>query len=90
MAAVVMAALTPDDADIDEARTWTYTVPVSPKSMREAMCVATTSLGRAGEVMDPFVKSMETLIRECDRHRPRGADGKHGDLHTPTCGCEDA
>lgn len=22
-------------------------------------------------------------------HRPVGSDGKHGDLHTPTCGCED-
>ena len=23
------------------------------------------------------------------RHRPVGSNGKHGDLHTPTCGCED-
>lgn len=22
-------------------------------------------------------------------HRPTGADGKHGTLHTETCGCED-
>jgi len=29
------------------------------------------------------------LIAEIDRQRPLGPDGKHGDLHTPTCGCED-
>lgn len=29
------------------------------------------------------------LVDEIDRHRPLGPDGKHGDLHTPTCGCED-
>jgi hypothetical protein len=28
------------------------------------------------------------LIAEIDRQRPLGPDGKHGDLHTPTCGCE--
>lgn len=22
-------------------------------------------------------------------HRPVGSNGKHGSLHTPTCGCED-
>lgn len=29
------------------------------------------------------------LINEIDVHRPLDAGGKHGDLHTPTCGCED-
>lgn len=29
------------------------------------------------------------LIWLLQRHRPIGANGKHGDLHTPTCGCED-
>jgi hypothetical protein len=29
------------------------------------------------------------LIAVLDRHRPLGPDGKHGNLHTPTCGCED-
>ena len=30
------------------------------------------------------------LIRWIDHHRPLGPDGTHGDLHTPTCGCEDS
>ncbi len=29
------------------------------------------------------------LHREIEKHRPLGSDGKHGDLHTATCGCED-
>jgi hypothetical protein len=29
------------------------------------------------------------LIQRIDTHRPLGSDGKHGRLHTPTCGCED-
>lgn len=29
------------------------------------------------------------LIAEIDRQRPLGPDGKHGNLHTPTCECEE-
>lgn len=29
------------------------------------------------------------LIKEFDKHRPLGSDGKHGDRHTETCGCKD-
>lgn len=32
---------------------------------------------------------LQRLINECDRHRPLGVNGKHGNLHTDTCGCED-
>lgn len=28
------------------------------------------------------------LIDVLNLHRPLGVDGKHGTLHTPTCGCE--
>ncbi|MBD3941961.1 hypothetical protein IF188_09665 [Microbacterium sp. NEAU-LLC] len=47
------------------------------------------------QAMERFVKLMydidqiAELVREIDRHRPLGIDGKHGDLHTPTCGCGD-
>lgn len=34
------------------------------------------------------VERIGRLIAEIDRQRPLGPDGKHGDLHTPTCGCE--
>lgn len=29
------------------------------------------------------------LIRQVDVHRPLGPNGKHGKLHTTTCGCEE-
>lgn len=32
---------------------------------------------------------MEMLIERLHEHRPIGSNGKHGNLHTPTCGCED-
>ena len=35
------------------------------------------------------VAKLQKLIDEIDVHRPLGSDGKHGRLHTPTCGCED-
>lgn len=28
------------------------------------------------------------MIRDIDEQRPLGPDGKHGNRHTPTCGCE--
>ena len=32
---------------------------------------------------------IQVLLNEVNRHRPVGSDGKHGDRHTRTCGCED-
>lgn len=34
--------------------------------------------------------AVDVLINMIDRHRPLGSDGSHGNLHTSTCGCEDA
>lgn len=71
--------------------TTTLTVPQVPKMVREALCVAEHAVNQ--NVADinkhgaPDV--LAALINECDRHRPTGPDGKHGDRHTPTCGCED-
>lgn len=62
----------------------------TPKMIRETLCVAQSLVGqytgsyRKQEHMD----RLQLLIDECDRHRPLGPDGKHGDRHTPTCGCE--
>ena len=54
-----------------------------PKTLREKLCQ-----------QEPHAPDDETreaiarLIAILDRHRPLGSDGKHGDLHTATCGCE--
>ena len=68
------------------------------KALREALCVAQIAMGYM--LTDPDDtedtarliaqrERIEQIIAEIDRHRPLGPDGKHGELHTPTCGCED-
>lgn len=32
---------------------------------------------------------IQRLINLLALHRPVGPNGKHGSLHTPTCGCDD-
>lgn len=75
-----------------------YTVPVPPKMLRETLCVAQAALAALGRTRPNYndggpltthTARLELLIRECDRHRPLGPDGKHDDRHTPTCGCAD-
>lgn len=73
----------------------TYVVPDSPKMLRETLCVAQSGIAelirkgqtQAGDTMQGHMDRLSRLIDECDRHRPVGRDGKHGSLHTPTCGC---
>jgi hypothetical protein len=70
-----------------------YVLPDSPKMLRETLCIAQTRIGNSIYEQDRAaadIARLQRLIDECDRHRPLGPDGKHGDLHTPTCGCEDA
>lgn len=71
--------------------TTSYTVPDDPKMLRETLCVAAGVIGRAPDDgrKREHVDRLQRLINECDRHRPTGPNGKHGDRHTPTCGCED-
>ena len=64
-----------------------------PKMLRETLCVAQSrignsdlDLGRRREHLD----RLQRLIDACDIHRPLGPDGKHGDRHTATCGCEES
>lgn len=72
----------------------TLNVPDSPKMLRETLCASQAAVARdraAGDAerRDRDVARLQRLIDECDRHRPLDSDGKHGDNHTPTCGCED-
>lgn len=56
----------------------------APKALREVLCEQQTW------APDEFTSwQIQHLINVLDLHRPLGVDGKHGDLHTPTCGCED-
>lgn len=74
-----------------------YVVPVSPKMLRESLCVAQAGLRAlererpgysAGGTVSTHLARLELLIDEIDRMRPTGPDGKHDDRHTPTCGCK--
>jgi hypothetical protein len=65
--------------------------PDGIKMLRETLCVAQTVIGlsRQEDRKAEHIERLQFLINECDRHRPLGPDGKHGDRHTSTCGCED-
>lgn len=65
------------------------------KALRETLCRAESATiflrDERGEI-EPDADDLariSRIIAEIDRQRPLGPDGKHGDLHTPTCGCED-
>jgi hypothetical protein len=62
----------------------------SPKMLRETLCVAQGRVGNSpydeGRKRE-HIHRLQRLIDECERHRPIGHDGKHGHLHTLTCGC---
>lgn len=53
--------------------------------LREELCRRSTQAPWPREVQT----AVEDLVRLIDYYRPLGADGKHGDLHTADCGCED-
>lgn len=65
----------------------------SLKMLRETLCRAQNAIGnqaygsKAQKERD--IKNLQILINEVDHHRPLGIDGKHGNLHTETCDCED-
>lgn len=68
-----------------------YEIPDSPKMLRETLCVAQNYIGNhsTDRRASKHICRLQRLIDECDRHRPLGVDGKHSNLHTETCGCED-
>lgn len=58
------------------------------KMLRETFCASQQALGEALD--NPrHIERLGRLIAEIDRQRPLGPNGKHGNLHTPFCGCED-
>jgi len=62
------------------------------KTLREALCRFATMRSLFIYDVSKIVSDTEyvnKLINEIDRHRPLGPDGKHNNLHTSTCGCED-
>lgn len=63
----------------------------NPKMIRETLCVAQSRIG-ASHLDESrkweHINRLQSLIDQCDVLRPLGPDGKHGDRHTPYCGCE--
>jgi len=69
-----------------------FHVPHTPKLIREALCAAQTNLGYGigyDANRELYAHILQDMIDECDRQRPLGNDGKHGDNHTERCGCDD-
>lgn len=54
--------------------------------LREDLCRRQV---QAREWPSDIASAVDVLINMIDRHRPLGSNGKHGDLHTDTCGCVD-
>lgn len=73
--------------------TTNYEIPDGPKMLCETLCVAQSRIANSPDIFEgrqrEHIERLQRLIDACDTHRPLGPDGKHGDLHTPTCGCED-
>jgi hypothetical protein len=57
---------------------------MSLKMLREELCRRQAENDFPHDVNN----EINCLIMKIDVHRPLGPDGKHGDLHTQTCGCE--
>lgn len=67
--------------------------PGTLKSLRETLCLAQAAIGwiddLARSTRDAHIKRLGALITDIDMQRPLGPNGKHGNRHTATCGCED-
>lgn len=44
---------------------------------------------QSGDWPESIASAVDVLVAMIDKHRPLGNDGRHGYLHTDTCGCED-
>jgi len=59
------------------------------KTLREFMCKTQHKVyAEPGGPESYEAKMISELIREIDRLRPLGSDGKHGKLHTYYCQCD--
>lgn len=63
------------------------------KMVREALCFAQTAVNHVysadNKQKGMYSDILQDMIDDCDRQRPLGRDGKHGNLHTDNCGCDD-
>lgn len=59
---------------------------MSIKMLRESLCQRQVE---QREWPSDIRASVQDLIHLIDMHRPLASNGKHGNLHTHTCGCED-
>jgi len=62
----------------------------TPKMAREHFAVIQTIVAQEDIFQQnvPAQNMISNVLEQLDAHRPLGIDGKHGDLHTDTCGCE--
>lgn len=60
----------------------------TPKMLRETVAYAQTYLPLTPEGQGHRDR-LGRIAEEIDRMRPLGPNGKHGDRHTPVCGCDD-
>jgi hypothetical protein len=69
-----------------------FMLNVDPKMLRETLCIAQSAIiaqDMTYEQKRSHLDRIQTIISECDRHRPVSIDGKHGENHTKTCGCDE-
>ena len=66
-------------------------IPVSSvKMLREHLCIAQFTVNQSKHPRRKHVSdNLQALLDWCDQLRPIRPDGKHGDLHTPWCGCDE-
>lgn len=60
----------------------------SLKTVREALAFFSGAAG-PGAQTKMYHDVLQDLVKDIDRQRPLGSDGKHGNLHTPWCQCPD-
>lgn len=58
---------------------------MSIKMLREDLC---RRQAQSAEWPNDVKVAVQELIDLVDRHRPLKSNGKHGELHTETCGCD--
>jgi len=66
-----------------------YWLKHAPKQVQEAMCVVEQLILMYRPQDKHYATIIGDLIKECQRKRPTGPNGKHGKLHTDECGCDD-
>lgn len=79
-------------ASVAQPQTTTLHTDDHLKTVREALCVAQSAIGNFPNRPTNWpqhIPHLQHLIDDIDRQRPIGSNGKHGNLHTPTCQCED-